>query len=263
MRPQRPTISGVIITKEEEENIKECLESIKDVVGEIVVVDSYSKDKTVEIAQRYTKKIFLKKFEDDFSKQRNFGLKKATGDWILSLDADERLSLPIKKEIPKLAASQKFQGYLFPRRNYIDSKRWLKYGIFYPDWQLKLFKKGIKFKGLIHERPDLDEKFCEKINLDIIHNASHTKFDKFSSILRLSKFIEIQAKEIARRKKNFLLYPFIGFFKSLKYFLDSFVFGKGFLDGWCGFRAALIFSFFTLRAYFNSFILKVKKNGSI
>lgn len=245
----RPKISAIIITKNEEGNIKECLENIKNVVDEIVVIDSFSSDDTVKIAKEYTDKIFLKRFEDDFSKQRNFGLQKTTGDWILSLDADERLSEELKREISGLVINNKYQGYLFSRKNYIDSKRWLKYGIFYPDWQLRLFKKGVKFKGAIHERPDLDEKFCKKIHLDILHNASHTKYDKFSSIFRLRKFIKIQAKEIAKEKRFFLLYPFIGFYKSLKYFLDSFVFGKGFLDGWAGFRASLIFSWLVLLSY--------------
>ena len=155
-----------------------------------------------------------------------------------------------------MTLTKHYQGYLFSRRNYIDSKRWLKYGIFYPDWQLRLFKRGIKFKGMIHERPDLDEKFCQKINFDIIHNASHTKYDKFSSIFRLQKFIKIQAKEIVKKEKNFLFYPFIGFFRSMKYFFDSFIFGKGFLDGWAGFRGAVIFSSSVLLTYLYAQYLK-------
>lgn len=252
-----PTISAIIITRDEENNIKDCLENIKKIVDEIIIIDSYSTDRTIKIAEKYTKKIFLKKFEKDFSKQRNFGLQKASGDWILSIDADERLSLKLKKEIPRLIQKSKFKGYLFSRRNYINAQKWLKYGIFYPDWQLRLFKKGIKFKGTIHERPDLNEKSCQKINLDIIHNASHTKYDKFSSIFRLKEFVKIQAKEIIKKEKNFLFYPFIGFFKSCKYFLDSFLFGKGFLDGWSGFRGALIFSFFILKSYIYSFFLRI------
>ena len=257
MTSKNPKISAIIITKNEENNIKECLKSIKEIVDEIIIVDSYSTDRTIKIAEKYTKKIFLKKFEDNFSKQRNFALRQTQGEWILSIDADERLSLKLKKEIPKLIQTSNFKGYLFSRKNYIDSQKWLRYGIFYPDWQLRLFKKGVKFKGTIHERLDLDEKYCQKINLDIIHNASHTKYDKFSSIFRLKEFVKIQAKEIIKKEKNFLLFPFIGFFNSCKYFLDSFIFGKGFLDGWNGFRSALIFSLFVLKSYTYSFFLRI------
>jgi len=259
MGPKKIQISGVIIVKNEEKNIGECLKSIKDVVDEIIVVDSYSIDKTIDIVKKYTDRIFLKEFQDDFSLQRNFALQKSSGNWILTLDADERLSQELKKEIPKLIISKEYQGYFFSRRNYIDSKRWLKHGIFYPDYQLRLFRKGIKYVGMIHERPDLDEKFTKKISLDIIHNSSHTKFDKFSSVRRLEQFIRIHSQEILGKKENFLIYPLTGLFKFYKLFLDSFILGKGFLDGWVGFRAALIFSTSIGAAYIFSFLGNIKK----
>lgn len=259
MKPKKIKISAVIITKNEEKNIRECLESLKDIVDEIIVVDSYSDDNTVEIVRKYTNKIYFKKFQDDFSKQRNFGLQKTMGDWIITLDADERLSRELKKEIPHLVKSKKYRGYFFPRKNYIDSVKYLRYGIFYPDYQLKLFKRGIKYKGMLHAQPKLNEKLTQKVALDIIHNDSHTKYNKFSSVICLKEPVRIQSREILKEERRFLLYPFIGFYKFIKYFIDSFFLGKGFLDGWAGFRAALVFSTLNGVAYSWSLFLKFEK----
>lgn len=90
-------ISAVVITHNEEHNIKDCLQSIN-WAGEIIVVDSYSKDRTVEISKRFTDKVFLREF-DNFSAQKNYGLLKASFDWVLSIDADESVTDGLRKEI--------------------------------------------------------------------------------------------------------------------------------------------------------------------
>lgn len=254
-------LSAIIITKNEQNNIKQCLESIKGIVDEIILVDSYSSDKTIEIAKRYTNNIFLKKFENDFSAQRNFALTKAKGDWILSIDADETLSKPLKKVIPKLIKNKNYLGYLIPRRNYINNKKWLEYGLFYPDYQLRLFKKNeIKFNNKADEYPNVDSNCIKKILPYLIHNATRTKYDMFSSILKARKYIEIKSDDWLVENKPLIYYPFRGIFLFTKYFINSFLLGKGYKDGYNGFRASVIFASFPLLISLLAVQKRIKKS---
>lgn len=257
-------LSAIIITKNEEKNIKKCLESIKDIVDEIIIVDSYSDDRTIEIAKRYTNKIFLKKFNRDFSEQRNFALKKTKGDWIISIDADETLSMRLKKNIPNLVRSKKYLGYLIPRRNYINDKVWLKHGCFYPDYQLRLFKKnGVFFIRKIDEYPNIDHRYIKKIKYYLIHHYSRTKYDKFSSIFKAKNFLDIKSDELLMQNKSILYYLVCGFYLFFRYFFNCYIRGKGFLDGYNGLRAAIIFSSFPLLSSFFTIFKKInlKKNN--
>lgn len=252
-------LSAIIITKNEQNNIKQCLESIKGVVDEIILVDSYSRDKTIEIARKYTNKFFFKKFENDFSKQRNFALSKTKGNWILSIDADETLSRSLQRVITRLIKNTKYLGYLIPRRNYINQKDWLKHGLFYPDYQLRLFKKrGVKYVKKVHEYPDINEKHVARISEYLIHNSSRTKYDSFFSILRLGQFAQIEAENLLFQKKTPLFYIFKGLQTCIEYFFSSFIIGKGFLDGFNGFRAAFIFSLFPLISSIYAVLMKYK-----
>ena len=142
-------ISLVIITKNEEKNIEECILSAKDIVDEIIVIDDFSTDNTTQIASRLGAKIFKRRL-DNFCNQKNFALKKVRNEWVLFLDADERLSSQLKNEIVK-AVSYEYDGFRILRRNYIFGKL-LKYGANAEDWVVRLFKrsKGV-FVNPIHE----------------------------------------------------------------------------------------------------------------
>ncbi|MFY9270194.1 MAG: glycosyltransferase family 2 protein, partial [Candidatus Manganitrophaceae bacterium] len=133
----RATISAVVITYNEEGNIRGCLESLR-WVDEIVLVDSQSSDRTVSIAREFTDRIFVRIFVrpwPGFPAQRNFGIAQATGEWILILDADERVTPEAQREIATWLASPESQEYAaaqVPRRNYFFGK-WLRFGGAYPD----------------------------------------------------------------------------------------------------------------------------------
>ena len=103
-------ISVVISTKNEEKNIKECLESVK-WADEIVVVDDMSTDKTVEICKEYTSKIFIRDSQGDFHRNKNFGAEQVSGEWILSLDADEIITSELAEEIQKAIQDKEILGY--------------------------------------------------------------------------------------------------------------------------------------------------------
>ena len=145
-------ISVIVITKNEEDRIKICLESVK-WADEIIVVDNGSTDKTLEIVKQYTIKVF--KFENqDYAAFRNMAFKKASGDWVLYVDPDERVLAPLKQEIEHLVKSDDYSAYAISRKNIIFGKE-VKYGPFWPDWVIRLLKKEHfeKWIGQIHEYP--------------------------------------------------------------------------------------------------------------
>ena len=144
-----PKISAVVSAFNEEENIVDCLSSLN-WVDEIILVDNSSQDNTVKLARQFGKKVkvYRRPNLSMLNINKNFGFQKASGDWILNLDADERVSPPLKKEIQQTLSHPQADGYLIPRKNIIFG-RWIRHGLWYPDEQLRLFKKG---KGRFPEK---------------------------------------------------------------------------------------------------------------
>ena len=148
------TISAVVITKNEGGNIAACLDALR-WVDQLIVVDAESTDRTVEIARRYTDKVFAKSWPG-YGPQKNFGIDHSVSDWILIVDADERVTVPLREEIQQLIQSgppSDVTGYEIPRRNYFYG-RWIQGGGIYPDYQLRLFRRmaGRYDDVLLHER---------------------------------------------------------------------------------------------------------------
>lgn len=145
-------LSVIVITKNEEERIRACLESIR-WADEIIVCDNGSQDKTLEIAKSYTNKIFSFD-EEDFASLRKKGVEKSSGDWMLFVDSDERVLEPLQKEIEVKIAFEEFSAYAISRRNIIFGTE-VKYGPFWPDWVIRLLKRS-QFEtwvGKVHEYP--------------------------------------------------------------------------------------------------------------
>jgi glycosyltransferase involved in cell wall biosynthesis len=139
------TLSVVLITQNEERNLPRTLESVMPLVhdgkGEIIVVDSGSTDRTVEIAQSYDVKVFIEKWKG-FAAQKNSAIDKASMDWVLQLDADEALEPELAAEIDvALKAGSGLSGFWIPRKNFFLG-RWIKHGGFYPDPKLRLIRRG-------------------------------------------------------------------------------------------------------------------------
>ena len=150
------TIAAVIITKNEERNIEACLRSV-DWVDEAIVVDACSEDRTVSIAKRHTDKVFIRPWPG-FGPQKNYGIDQASADWILILDADERVPETLRDEIiATIRRPPKSVGFEIPRRN-VFYGRWIRGGGMYPDYQLRLFKKsaGRYDDVLLHEHLRLE-----------------------------------------------------------------------------------------------------------
>ncbi|MFH1073467.1 MAG: glycosyltransferase family 2 protein [Candidatus Firestonebacteria bacterium] len=218
-------ISAVIITKNEESNIIDCLQTL-DFADEVIIVDSESNDKTISLAKSYTNKIYTRKW-NGYAAQKNYGISRAKNEWILSLDADERISEELKREIKSLKFD--YEGYLLPIKNYFLGK-WLKYGGQYPDHHLRLFKKskgrfsyGIKE---VHETVNMDKDMVVKLRTPVLHysyNSVSAYFHKFN----LYTYLEASGRFCRRKKPSWygiFIRPATRFFKY--YFVKL-----GFLDG--------------------------------
>ena len=206
-----------MIVQDEGEILGRALESVKDLADEIVVVDGGSKDNTKEIARKYTDKVYDFPWCDDFSKSRNFSLTKATGDWILVLDADEVIAKEDYDEIRKLVETEEYVGYALKQVNYTnDTTQYsynpfiltddvhMKYKSYAKDFTgyifcniIRLFRDGVKFKGAVHE--SVDEGCREKGNV-LKTNVwiHHYQFERGVNNLRDKqlKYLRIYEKNI-------------------------------------------------------------------
>ncbi|MFH1837592.1 MAG: glycosyltransferase family 2 protein [Candidatus Omnitrophota bacterium] len=194
-------VTVVIITKNEEENIAECLESVL-WADEIIVVDDESTDSTREISGKYTDKIFVRKMENE-GRHRNWAYEKASHDWVLSVDADERVTPELSDEINKLLRNApEFKAYTIPRRNYIG-KHWLRYGGEYPAPQTRLFLKD-EFKyeeAEVHPRAFLKGD-CGHLKGDLIH-YSHKDITDYLRSLNNHTTLEARKWFLTGRKMSF------------------------------------------------------------
>ncbi|MBU2036298.1 MAG: glycosyltransferase family 2 protein [Patescibacteria group bacterium] len=183
-------ISAIILTRDNQDLIKDCLISLEDIADEIIIVDDGSEDKTLEIAKVFTAKIY-EIDNKDFSFRRNYGAEKAKGDWLLYIDADERIDEKLKKEIKEVVSSNKFSAYAIPRRNILLGKE-LKHGGWWPDYVLRLMKKEslIKWEGELHEQPRVKGEVGKLVN-PLIH-ISHRSISEM--VEKTNKWSEIEAK---------------------------------------------------------------------
>jgi glycosyltransferase involved in cell wall biosynthesis len=234
-------LSVVLITFNEGSNIARTLNSVaglvRDSAGETIVVDSGSTDRTVEIAKSHGAKVFEEPWKG-FAAQKNSAIERASGDWILSLDADEELSPQAQDFIQGLLTrpiSEQPDGVLLSRRNYFLGS-WIRHGGFYPDQKLRLFRKGSgRFEdrlvhedvaltpGLLIEDPSLDE---GPAGVDLIHHAYPTLAGYIEHMNRYSSLGGQMAAEKGRRSGlvELVVRPVATFFYN--YFLRL-----GFLDG--------------------------------
>ncbi|MDR1522902.1 MAG: glycosyltransferase family 2 protein [Endomicrobium sp.] len=238
-------VSAYILTKNEEKRIKDCIESIK-WVDEIVVIDDFSSDNTVKIAKSLGCKVVQNKFEY-FGKQRNFALKHCTYQWVICLDADERVSQELKKEIEStLQGYLKFDVYVAPRKSRFINK-WIMHSGWYPDYRHPILfnKSKVIYKDqLVHEDIDYKGKpFYFKG--DILHYP----YDSIKSFINKSDFYsDLRSKEMFQKGKKFkvvnlIVNPAFMFFK-------MYISKRGFLDGITGLVLALLYSsFYTLMKY--------------
>lgn len=237
-----PSVGALVLTCNEEVNIQACLESIS-WCNEIVVVDSFSKDNTVEICRKYTDKIFPHAFKD-FASQRNFGLDKITSDWVLVVDADERVTFELRDEIKQIInVETNVAGYKIPRRNYFLGK-WIKHCGWYPDYTLRLFKNNsILFTGLVHEKVELDGNI-KKIKNPFIH-YTYRNINQF--INKADHYTTLDAYEMHKNGKKFKISDVL--VNPLWRFIRMYFIKQGFMDGIQGFILSILYFFYAFLKY--------------
>ena len=226
-------LSVVILTKNEEKNIKECLESVIGWADDIVVVDDESADNTVDIAKEYGCRIIERRMDIE-GRHRNFAYSQTKNLWVLSLDADERLTEELKKEIETVISSQvKYNGFTIPRRNYIGNY-WVRYGGWYPSPQLKLFRKDkFRYEEVnVHPRAFMNEP-CGHLKSDIMHYSYKNLEDFFS---KLNNQTSREAQKWLAQNKPMRLGKFV--WRTFDRFIRTYIGRKGYKDGFIGFVVA-------------------------
>jgi len=237
-------ISVAIITKNEEERLGDALKSIQDLASEIIVVDSFSSDDTIKIAKKYNSKIYSREWSN-YADQKNYANDKASCPWILSLDADERLSSELKKEIGELKEKKpKAAAFSMPRQVYYLGK-WIFHSGWYPDRKTRLFRKDKAFwQGkYIHEKLVVDGK-VKKLVSPIYH---FTYKDISDHLKRINEFSTLGAKKLYSEGRKCRWYHLV--FLPLQRFVTSFFLKAGILDGFAGFVIAVLHSYAIFSRY--------------
>lgn len=237
-------LSVVVLTKNEERNIRDCLKSVAGWAEEILVIDDNSTDKTLEIAGEFTERIITRAMDIE-GRHRNFAYSQAKNTWVLSLDADERVTEELKKEIEEALTPQtRYNGFTVPRRNFIGDY-WVRYGGWYPSPQLKLFRKD-KFRYeevSVHPRAFMDDP-CGHLERDLIH-YSYRNLEDFLN--KLNNQTTREAGKWLAQGKPMRLGRFI--WRSVDRFTRTFIGRKGYKDGFIGLAVAFYAGLYQFISY--------------
>lgn len=245
-------ISVSIITFNEEDRIRKAIDSVREIADEIVVVDSLSTDRTREIAEEMGAVVITKEFVD-YGSQKNFAIDKTSNEWVLNIDADERLSDDLIKSVKDFKNSApEHSGYYINRKTeYLG--RWIRHCGWYPDRKLRLFKKSCSsWEGRIHERLELKGS-SGRLSGDLLH---HTYRNISDHIARLNRYTQFQAEDIVKKGKK-LLWARMIFMPNIS-FIRYYIWKLGILEGYPGFLISLIASWATGMKYMKALEIKRK-----
>ena len=252
---QKIPLSVVIIAKNEEQKLPDCLESVR-WAKEIIVVDDESTDRTVEIAKRYTDKVIPKKMDIE-GKHRNFAYSKATQGWVLSLDADERVSPELAAELKNVIAQDDstYSGYAIPIKTFIG-KRWIRQAGYYPARKLRLHRKGtFRYEETnVHPRAFFDGRE-QPLTGDIIHYG-YRDFTHF--IDKLNSQTTLEAKKWIEDKRPIGVFKVM--YKAIDRFFRHYFLKKGYQDGFMGFIMSICHALYQLFTYAKYLELKDKNH---
>lgn len=230
-------ISAFIITYNEETNIRQCINSLS-FCNEIIIVDSLSTDNTVSIAKELGAKVYSQSFLG-YRDQKQLALSKCSNEWVLSLDADERVSNQLQEFcLSYNFTDSEFNGFEFPRLHWFNGQ-WLKHGGLYPDYKLRLFRKdkGLFIGENIHEVVSVEGK-SKKITYPILHYAWR---DFHHFITSQTSYAEKVAQARINQKNHIRPFEFV--YKPIYTFIHRYFIRGGILDGWWGLIFALSFAY--------------------
>lgn len=254
----RPKLSVALITKNEETNLRRTLESIK-WADEIIVVDSGSTDRTVAICREYTDAVINQDWQG-YARQKNVAIDRTSGDWILSLDADEPIEPALAEEIRAIIASpDALDGYRIPRKTIFLGK-WVKHGGWYPDYNLRLFRRG---KGRFQERAVHEAIRIEGTVGNTRHAIEHHTYPDIASYMtRINSYsslaVDVMAdRGISRFKASWVMI----LMRPLLTFIHKYVFRLGFLDGKHGLVLNLFHSCYVFAKYAKAWEFQTRRKA--
>jgi glycosyltransferase involved in cell wall biosynthesis len=234
-------VSVAIVTKNEERNIGDALESVRD-FEDIVVVDSFSEDRTAEICRKYTSRVYQSAWEG-FAKQKQKAIDLAEREWVLLLDADERMTPELKFEIAEKISDGRFAGFYLPRKNFFLDK-WIRHSGWWPDHTLRLFRKEVSRM----QQREVHERVIVNGPVDCLKNPleHHTYRTISEYVAKMESYSSLSVKEWDGRKAGALWSmivhpPFT--------FVRMFLLQQGFRDGVHGLVLAVLYSFYTFLKY--------------
>jgi glycosyltransferase involved in cell wall biosynthesis len=248
-------LSVVIITFNEEKNIGRCIKSVQEIADEIIVLDSFSTDKTEEICRELNVKFFQQKF-DGHIQQKNRVMELSENSYVLSLDADEVPNSKLIESIKKIKLDFSFDAYKFNRlTNYCG--KWIKHSGWYPDQKLRIWNKNKgKWGGINPHDKVLMNELCTIKHLegDLLH---YSYYSINQHIAQINTFTDIGSKEAFKKGKKSNL--FIAIYKSIWKFIRDYFFKLGILDGYYGFVICALSSQATFAKYLK--ITELRKNN--
>lgn len=236
-------ISVVVLTRNEEDNIGPCLQTLQ-WADEVLVLDSFSDDGTTEIARRMGAEVYQRRF-DNWAIQRNRGLELASKEWVFFVDADERVTTELAEEIRHAVEEPQFAGWWVPRKNYIFGK-WIRHAGWLPDYQLRLLRRNRarydEQRG-VHELVELDGEAGYLENLMIHYN--YQTIQQFRA--RQDRYTDYEARMMfdsgeRARIRNFIAQP-------LRQFHWRYIALEGYKDGWRGLLLSLLMSYYEVVRY--------------
>lgn len=238
------SLSVIIITLNEEQNIAECLASVS-WADEIIIVDAQSADTTVELAKRFTQKVFVREWKG-YGASKTFALEQATHPWVFWLDADERVTPELAKEIQAIvhSGSDKHNGFEVARRAFFIGK-WIKHCGWYPGYVIRLFRKeSVRFTTTnVHEKVECAGSIG-KLRNDLLHFTDDNLFHYYA---KFNRYTSLAAKDVRKGGRRFSLYdllvrpPFL--------FFKMYIIRRGFLDGRHGLVLSLLSAAYVFTKY--------------
>ena len=251
-------ISLIIHTKNEEKNIKDCILSAKRIVNEILVIDMSSSDKTADIAKRMGALVFVISDSDFVDNCRNFGFSKARFNWILSLDADERLTVSLADQLLRIITENSYDVVMIPFKN-IRFGKWMRHTGFWPDYHPRFFKKGyVKFPKNI-KQPHVPQKISGRVltlGADECNAIVHYNVENLSHMLaKFTRYVEVKGGGDFFEKNKINPQVLINYYENE--FRWRYIDQQGYLDGMAGFVSSKFREFFK----FTEFVKWWEKQG--
>ncbi|MEG1727660.1 MAG: glycosyltransferase family 2 protein [Acidaminococcaceae bacterium] len=249
-------LAVIVLTKNEEKNIADVIANAKGCADEVVIVDSGSTDGTVTMAQALGARVVYRAWDHDFAAQRNFALTQTDADWVLYLDADERMDGEFIKQVKVLVEQNEPQQYLMTRC-VVAFNYTFKYGIFAPDQVVRLFPRNAAiWKNKVHEHPESN--LPKAIIGGAVLHYTYVGWQQW--VDKINQYTTIWAEDnFAQGKKTS---SGAAFYHALYGFIRAYILQRGFLDGWMGLYASCQHFFYTMLKYVKLYHLQVVARSS-